>query len=244
MKKLCAAFITIVLLTNCKDNINTISSEKIKSTTINKTKTESISLIPLQNISEHGAIAKEVDYKGRKAIQVIADPNHKSIEDGGCDNCTFVTLNNTNFRDGIIEIDVAGKPGKNASKFNRGFVGLVFRINDTQTNYEGFYLRPENSKSEERKNHSFQYFSAPDYPWHKLREKYPNKYEGYTNVTTGEWQNLKIEIKNNHASFYVNNIKVLNVDSLFQNTRTGKIGLFTEPNVDAYFSNLKIISSK
>lgn len=187
-------------------------------------------------------IAKAERFDGRSCIHVTVSPDHKESEEGGCDNCTFLLADRTPFKNGVIEISVAGKPSEGAPAWARGFVGVVFRVSENMSEYEGFYLRPMNALEQgPRRNHTFQYFSYPDYPWNRLRKEFPGKYEGYADIKPGEWTDLRIEVNGSAARFFVNDEQVLSVDGMFHGADTaGGVGLFTEPATDAYFSNLKI----
>ncbi len=187
-------------------------------------------------------IAEVTNYNDREAIKVAVDPDHKSIEEGGCDNCTYLLLNNEPFSNGTIEIDLAGNAIEGAPAWARGFIGVVFRVNEDKSKYEGFYLRPLNAlEPEPRRNFTSQYFSIPDYPWHVLREEFPNKYEKYADIKPGEWFTLKIEVDGVNTKFSINGEEIMVVEEMFQDADlAGGIGLFTEPETDAYFSNLRI----
>ncbi len=206
---------------------------------------DNMQTLPLDSIDNTEAVnvlAEVVNYQGRDAIKVAVDPDHKSIEEGGCDNCTYLLVDNAPFSNGVIEIDLAGKPADGAPAWARGFVGVVFRVNEDKSNYEGFYLRPMNAlEAEPRRNFTSQYFSIPDYPWHVLREKFPNKYEKYADIKPGEWFTLKVEVDGAAAKFSINDEEIMTVNEMFQDADlAGGIGLFTEPETDAYFSNLRI----
>ncbi len=189
-----------------------------------------------------GVMAETVNFMGRDGLQVKVSPAHKSSEAGGCDNCTYLLADKGPFKNGVIEIELAGKPSKGAPAWARGFVGVVFRVNNDKSKYEGFYLRPMNALEEEpRRNYTTQYFSYPDYPWKRLRKEFPNKYEVYADIKPGEWINLRIEVDGATAKFFINGKQVLAVDKMFGGADlSGGIGLFTEPETDAYFSNLKV----
>jgi hypothetical protein len=64
------------------------------------------------------------------------------------------------FADGTIELDLASTLAADAPGYAKGFIGVAFRI-DAELRFEGLYLRPTNSQSDDqvRRNHSVQYFS-------------------------------------------------------------------------------------
>src|SRR6266700_5303634 len=84
-----------------------------------------------------------VTYKGRRALRVI-DTTPVDVADG----IQLVILNTSEFKDGTIEVEMAGEPKENAeSGAPRGVVGMALRLNTDAANaphYEGFYLRPTN----------------------------------------------------------------------------------------------------
>ena len=80
----------------------------------------------LDKTTPHAVTAKPVRYKGFDSLNVMPLPEHKDIQSGGCDNCTFLVLDGIKFRNGTIEIEVAGKPQSNASKWARGLCGDRF----------------------------------------------------------------------------------------------------------------------
>ena len=84
----------------------------------------------------------------------------------------------------------------------RGFTGVAFRISPDAAKFELFYLRPTNGRADdqERRNHSAQYDSFPDYPWFRLRKETPGKYESYVDLVPGEWTKVKISVSGVKAS--------------------------------------------
>jgi hypothetical protein len=201
--------------------------------------------IPLDNPSEmhpRNVKTEQVTYKGRKALRVSdAAPANASDEQ-------LVILNKTEFQDGVIEIELMGEAGPNAGEGARGFVGLAFRVSHDAAKdaarYECFYLRPTNGRADDqvRRNHSTQYISHPDFPWHRLRKEFPEKYESYVDLVPGEWTKLKIEARGNKARLYVHDASqpVLVVNDLKQGQSQGQIALWIGPGTVAHFANLRV----
>jgi hypothetical protein len=110
---------------------------------------------------------------------------------------TFAFVPGLDFRDGTIEVDVAGSPLSNAPPGARGFIGLAFRIDMKGGSFacEGFYVRPTNGRAEDqvRRNHSTQYFSYPGYDFDRLRREAPGRYESCADLVPDEWTHLRIE---------------------------------------------------
>jgi hypothetical protein len=87
----------------------------------------------------------------------------------------------------------------------RGFVGIAFRLQSDNATYDAFYLRPTNGRADdqERRNHSTQYVSHPDWPWARLRKETPSKYESYVDLMPGVWTRIKIEVRGAVARLFV-----------------------------------------
>jgi len=202
--------------------------------------------IPLDNPSEmqpRNVKSEQVTYKGRKALRVTdAAPANAS------EGAQLVLLNKTEFQDGVIEIELTGEPGPNAGGGARGFVGVAFRVSLDATKdaakYECFYLRPTNGRADDqvRRNHSAQYISHPDFPWHRLRKEFPEKYESYVDLVPGEWTKLKIEARGDKARLYVQDASqpVLIVNDLRHGQSQGQIALWIGPGTVAHFANLRV----
>jgi hypothetical protein len=182
-------------------------------------------------------VSREETYLGKESIKVT--------DQGGNSEVKFVKINNLNFKNGIVEAYVSGKPAEGSSEQARGFVGIAFRINDDNSKFECIYLRPTNGRAEDqiRRNHSVQYISYPDFPWFKLRKDFPEKYESYVDLVTGEWTKIRIEIKGAKALLYVhgNAQPSLIINDLKLGTDVeGNIGLWIGPGTEAHFSGLMI----
>src|SRR5919199_2121371 len=201
--------------------------------------------IPLDNPGEmqpRNVKTEQVTYKGRKALRV-ADAAPTNVADG----IQLVILDKTDFRDGVIEIELAGEPAANAGEGARGFVGVAFRVNldaaRDAAKYECFYLRPTNGRAGDqvRRNHSAQYISYPDFPWQRLRKEFPEKYESYVDLAPGEWTKVKIEVRGDKARLYVHGAAqpTLLVGDLKLGEASGQIALWVGAGTVAHFSNLR-----
>jgi hypothetical protein len=179
----------------------------------------------------------EETYLGKKSLKVTDIGENSEVK--------YVKINNSDFKNGIIEIEVSGKPSQIASEQARGFVGIAFRINADNTRFECIYLRPANGRADDqiRRNHSVQYISYPDFPWQKLRKEFPEKYETYVDLVPGEWTKMKIEVNGDKAKLSVhgNSQPTLIVNDLKHGPEHyGSIGLWIGPGTDAHFSNLQV----
>jgi hypothetical protein len=178
---------------------------------------------------------ESVKYKGKNAIRVT----------GTADGEQLAILKNSDFKNGTIEIEVSGQPLPGANEGARGFIGLAFRVQQTDSvRYECFYLRPTNGRAEDqlRRNHSTQYISHPGYPWFKLRKENPGVYESYVDLVAGEWTKIKITVQGQEARLYVHGADqpCLIVKELKQELSGGPLALWIGLGTDAYFTNLKI----
>jgi hypothetical protein len=181
--------------------------------------------------------AEEVNYKGKKVLKVTAVPGGSAV----------AIVKGIEFRNGTIEVEVAGAPAANADSTNRGFIGVSFRIQKGDTlGYETIYLRPTNGRSTDqlRRNHAVQYSSHPNYSWFRLRKENPGSYESYADLVPGEWTKMKIVVKDRQAKLYVHDATqpCLIVNDL-KRISSGGIGLWADQGVDGYFRNLKITSN-
>ena len=198
--------------------------------------------IPLDSPSQLKLVnvkAEAVTFKGRKAIRV----NDAAAPDLG-DEGRLAILSNTDFQDGVIEVDLTGEPRPGAGEGARGFVGIAFRIAPDQSRFECIYLRPTNGRAEDqvRRNHSVQYISMPGFPWHFLRKQFPEKYESYVDLIAGEWTKVRIEVRGDKARLYVNGVEqpTLLVNDLKQGQSKGAVALWIGPDTLAHFANLRI----
>src|SRR5690349_16151345 len=141
---------------------------------------------------------------GKEVIKVVKD---SSVE--GADQPTFVKINGLNFQNGTIEVKVLSRLLKTAPDYARGFIGVAFRINDSNTQFESFYIRPTNGRADDqvRRNHSIQYCSYPDYTFDRLRKESPERYESYADMELNKWITLRIEVKDDHAKLFIDNVQ-------------------------------------
>lgn len=194
-------------------------------------------LATMEGLTLHKVSAQPATYNGRKAIRVTP-PAAGAASD---EHLVFVPV--TDFQNGTIEVDVAGKPAAAAAQAARGFIGVAFRTADN-TKYECFYLRPTNGRADDqvRRNHSAQYVSHPDFPWPRLRKEEPEKYESYVDLVPGEWTKVRITVQAAQARLYVhgNEQPTLVVNDLKKGQSKGGVALWIGPGTEGYFSNLKI----
>ena len=183
--------------------------------------------------------AEKVSYQGRASMRVT-DAAAADVDDAE----RLAIIPGTSFQDGTIEVSLSGDTLANAAAQARGFVGIAFRVSGNGSQFECFYLRPKNGRAEDQlqRNHSTQYISVPGYPWNKLREESPGKYESYVDLVPGQWTKVKIEVSGTKARLYVNGSEqpVLIVNDLKQAPVKGGIALWVGPGTVAHFSGLKV----
>lgn len=163
------------------------------------------------------------------------------------DENTYAKLKDFQLKDGIIEVDMMSRLLPDAPDFARGFIGIAFRINEDDSEFESFYIRPTNSINATddslRQSHGCQYFAYPKYTFAYFREKGITKYEAPVYNGLNEWIHLKAVIKDSHASFYLNNETepTLTVEQLIHKEACfGSIGFFVDIGTEAFFKNLKV----
>jgi hypothetical protein len=199
--------------------------------------------IPLSELSQskfRSATAAVTTYHGSPALKLIP----KNLKDPGyVPGGPLVILNNVRFRNGAIDVDVAGAPAKGADESARGFIGVAVRV-QSDTRFEIIYLRPTNSHADDqlRRNHTTQYSSDPDWPWDRLRKESPGVYESWVDMETGEWTHMRIVVHGTDLSLYVNHARnpCLIVHDLKLGDSEGSVGLWMGQDTEGYFRNLSI----
>lgn len=186
-----------------------------------------------------GGTATPVTYRGRHAVR-LQPPAGQEKSDGS----VFAILNGFDFKDGTIELDVAGAPHAGSPPNMKGFIGLAFRVQPHGSPAELIYLRPSNGRDEDQlvRNHSVQYVSDPDFSWQRLRKESPGVYESYTDLEPGVWTHMKIVVSGTKARLYVNGATqpCLVVNDLKRGEGRGQVALWAHASTDAYFANLVI----
>ena len=141
-----------------------------------------------------------------------------------------------------MELELKGKdePG-------RSFVGIAFHGQNDHA-FDVVYVRPFNFQSTDpdRRSHSIQYVSLPEYDWKKLRDTRPGKYESALAPTPdpSSWVKLKVVITGKNLAAFVNgsDIPALKIE-LLNNTMEGKVGVWVGNGSEGGFRNLKVIAA-
>jgi hypothetical protein len=191
----------------------------------------------------HNVAVEPATHLGMRGVRVaISAEARRSGADQGEE---FVVLEGTDFGNGVIEAEVAGVPGPNAGEGARGFVGIAFRMQPDLKTYDAFYLRPTNGRAEdqERRNHSAQYISHPDWTWSRLRQETPGRYEAYVDLVPDAWTPIRIEVRGTKARLFVNGQSqpTLIVNDLKTGEHAhGAIALWIDPGTIAHFRNVRV----
>jgi hypothetical protein len=183
--------------------------------------------------------AEITTYRGRRAVHLVPLPDHRTATDA-----VLAILTGRDFKDGTIEVEVAGSRRADSRPDDRGFIGIAFRVQSQGSRFENIYLRPANGRADDqfRRNHSVQYCSEPDFPWQRLREENPGQYESYVDLEPGVWTRMKIVVSGIKASLHINGTPqpCLIVNDLKLGEMHGQIALWAHWSTDGYFSNLTV----
>ncbi|MBR5344885.1 MAG: hypothetical protein IK127_03590 [Clostridia bacterium] len=161
------------------------------------------------------------------------------------DENTYLKAKGLSFHNGVIEVDVCGRLLPDAPDFARGFIGIVFRANEADSEFESFYIRPTNGKhctDPVRKAHGCQYFSYPGYTFSYFREFGISEYENTVDsIALNEWSHIRAEIQDDRGIFFVDGVKVLEVNGFKHGSDSrGCVGLYVDIGTDGLFRNLII----
>jgi len=193
------------------------------------------------------AQTENLDPQNKSRWQVVNRNAYMSepgrVELNAADNDGLMILSTSSFQNGTIEFDVKGE-----DKMGQSFVGLAFHIQN-EKEFEAVYFRPFNFFNPDtvRRWRAVQYIYMPDYPWEKLRESFPGKYENkvLNAPDPNSWFHVKLVIDNGSIKAFLNNNPdpVLQVQSLSKLTG-GKVGFWVGNGSKGSFSNLVIKASQ
>lgn len=161
------------------------------------------------------------------------------------DENTYVKLVDSSFQNGVIEVKMLSRLLPDAPDFARGFIGIAFRMNEEDTAFESFYVRPTNGRIADpvRKNRGVQYFSYPTYTFDYFRNLGITEFEGPADIGLDEWISLKAVVDGPRGEFYLNGEKepVLVVENMKHGGGAkGAIGLFVDIGTEAFFKDLTV----
>jgi hypothetical protein len=209
----------------------------------------------------HNVAAEAVTLDGKRGVRLTVSPEFRQrlqsltpeqqqqlAQRGtidGVDLEQLAVIEGLDFSSGVIEAEIAGAPAPDAGAGARGFVGIAFRLQPDLKTYDAFYLRPTNGRADdqERRNHATQYISHPDWPWFRLRQETPGRYESYVDLLPNVWTKIKIEVRGDHARLYVNDnpqpVLIVN-DVKTGATARGSVALWLGPGTIAHFRTVTV----
>jgi hypothetical protein len=199
--------------------------------------------LDLLTLRQHNVVVTPATHKGQRGVRVVVDTT-RIRGDVQANLETLAIVPGIEFSNGVIEVEVSGAPGPGAAAGARGFVGIAFRVQDTMR-YDAFYLRPTNGRVEdqERRNRSAQYISHPEWPWFRLRQDTPGKYESYVDLVPDEWTKIRVVVEGQRARLFVHDqtqpTLVVN-DVKSGATAKGGIALWIGPGTIGHFRNLRV----
>jgi hypothetical protein len=192
---------------------------------------EGASGLDLRNV-----LAAPAEHRGKKAVRIVEVP--------GVQAETIAIVSDSSFEDGTIELELASQVLAGAPPTSRGFVAVAFRVDPKSLAYDCFYLRPENGRADDqlRRNHSAQYISHPEFPWHRLRKEQPGVYESYVDLEPGAWTKLRVVVKGGDARLFVHGAEqpTLVVTDMKRTPTRGPVALWIGQGTEAFFRNLTI----
>jgi hypothetical protein len=190
-----------------------------------------------------------VSMDGAQVLKVerdlVASPFDKKNIDASTDGPTYVKLTNVDIENGTIEVKMLSRIMENSPfPAARGFIGVAYRVDPENKNFDAIYLRPSNGRADDqlRRNHTVQYFSYPGNTFSRLRKEANGLYETYADIGLNEWIDVRIEFQNEKAVLYINNQKSPSfiVTKMLGTSKKGSIALWVEIGTIGYFKDLKV----
>jgi hypothetical protein len=154
-----------------------------------------------------------------------------------------IWIEGTDAGDATIDVVVCGRDVPQQS-----FLGLAFHRREDDT-YEAVYLRPFNFRADDatRHHHAVQYIAVPDYDWPRLRQDFPERFEGAVDasVVPTDWIPLRLELDGPSLKVYVGaaSSPALDVQRL-TTTNRGQVGLWVGNGSDGVFANLRVTPAR
>jgi hypothetical protein len=198
----------------------------------------------------HNVAAEPATHQGKKGIRVLTPADalqrfQRMTPDEQARFEQLAVVDGVEFSNGVIEAEIAGDLAPDAGQAARGFVGIAFRLQPDMQTYDAFYLRPTNGRADdqERRNHSAQYISHPQWPWFRLRKETPSRYESYVDLVPGAWTRVRIDVRGDKARLYVHGQEqpTLIVSDVKTGAQAkGSVALWLGPGTLAHFRNLTV----
>lgn len=177
-----------------------------------------------------------------RTVTVLEQDGRTVAEFDGKPGDGMAWLEGFSFTAGEIECDILGR----SAPLQGSFVGVAFGVKDAET-FDAVYFRPFNFRSSDpdRRAHSVQYVSHPDWTWSRLRQEKPGQYEKPVEpaIDGDRWFHVRIVVRPPKISVFVDGASdpCLTVDAL-SGPRTGSVALWVGNNSPGKFANLKIKS--
>ena len=204
------------------------------------------SLQSAAGLTLHNVAAVPATLQGRSGLRITLSDN-ATREQPPVEQ--LARIDDLEFSNGVIEVELAGAPAPDAPEGARGFVGIAFRLQPDNQTYDAFYLRPTNGRADdqERRNHAAQYISHPAWTWSRLRKETPSKYESYVDLEPGVWTKVKIDVRGSVARLFVHDSTqptlIVNDVKTGANGK-GAVALWLDAGTVAHFRNLRVTPAK
>ena len=203
--------------------------------------------LQLQNVT-----AQAVTHAGKRGVRITTSAEARRLEAQPNPPQSpierLAVIEGSDFANGVIEAEISGVPAPDAPEGARGFVGIAFRVQPDLKTYDAFYLRPTNGRAEDqvRRNHSAQYISHPAWPWMRLRQETPGRYESYVDLVPNVWTKVRIEVRGDTARLYVHGAAqpTLIVNDVKSGAQArGAIALWIDGGTIAHFRDVRVSRS-
>lgn len=178
-----------------------------------------------------------------RQIEAVTENGRQAIKMSEAPGDGLAILNDVTFSSGTIEFDVKGR-----NVMQESFVGIAFLVQE-RSRYDAIYFRPFNFMNADtaRRHRAVQYISQPDYPWEKLREQFPGKYEHKVSPVPDpdSWFHAKVVVDGKKVSVFVNDSKSPSLEVVrLTDVQTGKVALWVGNGSNGSFANLTITHAK
>ena len=196
------------------------------------------------------ATAEPMTLEGKKGLRVVAAEEARTrLARREMVVNPLVVVDGLEFGDGTIEAEMAGELTPGAGEAQRGFVGIVFRLQKDLRTFDRFFLRPTNGRADDqvRRNHAVGYTSQPEWPFDRLRKETPSRYEAYVDLVPGVWTKVRVVVRGAQARLYVHDQEqpTLIVNDVKSGARaTGGVAFGLSAETIAHFRNLRITLAK
>lgn len=204
-----------------------------------------------QTFELHNVMGSVIDFQGKKVLKIERDLqalpfDEKNLETTVDDRHYARLLAINDFENGTIEVKMYSQI-QNPSPYPpaAGFIGLYYRIAADDSAWESIYLRPKAGRinNQMARNHAVQYFAYPDFKFQTLRDKFPaGSYEGSAPVMLNEWITMRLEINDETAEMFINDLKYSSfiVNKMLGKSKKGFVGLYVDIATTGYFKDLKV----